>query len=175
LLLRPTEEWQQIEAETDQDQRPNRYFLSLSLLPAISLFLGLMLISSEYASHIFGAALRASFVVWLIEALTLLISVLAVFIISRNFGSTVSNVQVGRLTAFSFTPFWLLSLLLIISPQHIALWSLVGLVWGTYLIYVGAPVLLKIDTELRGKFAIVAGGSCVACFFIARAIVGAIF
>lgn len=121
----------------------------------------------------------AGFVYSLLAAIT---SVLGVFIVgfvlwklAPSFNTTTTQIRATRLAAYSYTPYFLISVLNIIPyyPIH-ALFGLLGLLYGLYIIYLGLPILLGTPQQQVITYLVVSLVVVFVVYFVLSYIVGLI-
>jgi hypothetical protein len=151
ILTRPREEWNVIEAEpTDVATLYKSYIAILAAIPAVAGFIGLVLIgvSVPFAGHVrWGVAsgLRWAIFQYIGALIGVYIAALVLTKLAPSFGSRDNFIQALKLVAYSLTPMWLAGVLSII-PALGAL-SIIGGLYGIYLLYLGVPVLMKTPAD----------------------------
>ncbi len=155
ILLSPDTEWLKIAYEMpDVKKILLSYVLILALIPAISIFIGLGLLSG-YIS-ISGGAIQA--IIQLFTALlSTCITAFIVYMLAQGFDSVKDFGRALQLVAYSLTPLWILSIMNILSTLWFLpiLAMLAGGVYAVYLMYKGLPYIMKTPSEKAFPYIIV--------------------
>ena len=121
------------------------YVAVLAAIPFFATLLGNLWYYSLFARFLFaGSYLAYAFT---LAILTYILYVLGVYVIgviiqklATNFSSSTDQVKALRLSAFIFTPFFLISILDIIPPLRVL--DILGVLYGLYILYLGLPIML---------------------------------
>jgi hypothetical protein len=157
IITTPPIEWDQIERETDDPAHIlARYVALLAIIPSLFGFIGVSLIG-VVASN--GAIRRAPFVDGLFGAVfgyvmacaIVVVIALCIYVLAPIFGGRRGFDKAFKLAAYSFTPVWLAGILLLLPGLHFL--ALFGL-YGLYLLWLGAPRLVKVPEPMALSFAI---------------------
>lgn len=89
-----------------------------------------------------------------------------------SFGSSTTQIRATRLAAYSFTPYFLLSILNIIP--FIGFLSVLGLLYGLYILYLGVPIMLGTPRDKVLTYVIVSVIVVLVIYGIIAAIVGGV-
>ncbi|QJA05398.1 YIP1 family protein [Thermosulfurimonas marina] len=169
IVFSPREEWPVIESEDlSLSDLYGRYALILIGASSLAKALGLFLFGfpmGHMGVNLPGPLLvgQALFEV-LVQTANLLLASLVVHYLAPHFGGESDFLAANKLVVFSSTPGWLGGLLGIFPPLRIFEW-LFGL-YGLYLFYLGAPVILKISPEKKGLFLAICLVVLLALFFV---------
>ena len=149
IVLKPDAEWPVIAREPGDVQFLfTNYVAILALIPAIAGFIGTWLIGPVASSGlmrppffagVFAALLGYVFTFVMVYVVALLIDALA-----PTFGGQRNVGQALKLAVYSFTPFWLAGIFLILPGLRFL--SVLGF-YGFYLMYLGLPVLMRAPQE----------------------------
>ncbi len=150
ILLRPAAEWPVIERESgDMQVLFANYVAILALIPAIATFIGTALVGVSGGPlgtirvpiflALFTSVLGYVFSFVIVYVIALLIDALA-----PTFGGQKNFDQALKLSAYSYTPFWLAGIFMVIP--RLGWLTILGL-YGLYLLYLGLPVLMKAPKE----------------------------
>ena len=149
LLLHPAETWDAIEAEPDSIERLFRYWvMPLAAIPAVGQMLGRISFGSF---QIFGIRFYHPSFLWAVGnaiayyALTLVSVYLLALVIGHfapQFGGERSRTQAFKVAAYSGTAFWVAGAFLLL-PTAGGLFSLLGMGYSLYLLYLGLPKLMR--------------------------------
>jgi hypothetical protein len=164
-LTKPASEWRVIEVEPSSTGKLiGGYAVLLAVIAPIMALLAILLTP-------FGSALF-SFPVFLIElllityAMALLPPVLLGFILDAltpNLGGTKNSLAAMKLTIYSGTAYWVGAVGLILSPW---LWIVIGAGYAGYLLWIGAPILMKVPADKAPVFVGAAVGIWVVLYII---------
>jgi hypothetical protein len=170
IVTEPLSEWAKIERETDDPvDLLMRYVAPLAIIPSLFGFISACLIGVTAPS---GATLRTPLLDGLLGAIfgyvatCVIVLVLAViiYVLAPIFGGLRGFNNAFRLAVYSFTPVWLAGIFLLLPGLHfLALFSLYGL----YLLWRGAPRLVKVPEEMALTFAITMAACAGALIYAA--------
>ncbi len=111
--------------------------------------------------------------------LTYILNIVAVFVVgfiiwklAPNFGTTTSQVRATRIAAYAFTPAFLIAILDIFPP--ISFITILGLLYGLYILYLGFPILLGTPRDRTLTYLIVTVVATLVVYIVIGAIIGAI-
>lgn len=157
IITAPLSEWPEIERQAaDPVYLLTRYVALLAIIPSLFGFIGACLIGVIAPN---GATLRTPLLDGVLGAVfgyamtgvIVLVLTIIVYVSAPIFGGLRGFNSAFRLTVYSFTPVWLAGIFLILPGLHfLALFSLYGL----YLLWLGAPRLIKVPQEMALIFAI---------------------
>ena len=148
ICLAPDAEWGVIAGETTSTGALiTGYVLPLAAISAVAGFVGGSVIGRTLP---FVGYYRVSMVAGITGAIiTLVMAVVGVFVMSLivnalapTFGGEKNSMQAMKVVAYSYTPAWLTGILLVL-PLLGTLATLVGGLFGLYLLYLGLPKLMK--------------------------------
>ena len=146
ILLRPNQEWQTIAGETTTiPELYKTYVIILAAIGPVASIIGMSLVG---IGGFFRVPIASSLASGVVNYILTLVGVYILALIIDGLAPTFSgekNInQAFKVAAYSYTPGWILGVLLIIpalSPLMI-----LGL-YGLYLLYLGLPVLMKSPQE----------------------------
>lgn len=137
ILLKPAATWDVIALETTTIKSLYvNYAVLLAAIPAVCGFLGAIFLHVPLV-HALGGAV-AAYVVSL--AGTAVLAVIAEALATRMTGQS-NQIQAFKLAVYSATPAWIAGVFLLL-PQLAGL-SVLGALYSFYLLYLGAPKLMK--------------------------------
>ncbi len=149
LLREPNKEWEQIKAE--QTTIPNiliGYVAPLAALPSISTLIGGYVIG---AATPIGTAIVSAVVSWIVGVAMVYLLGLIIAAVADNFDSDRDELAAQKIAAYSITPFFLSTLLLIYPPL---LWvPILALGAMVYLVYCGLPILMNTPKDRATAYA----------------------
>jgi hypothetical protein len=143
------------------------YVLLLAGAAAVAAFIGYGLIGFNfglfhYATTSWGIyyALRV-----LVAAIVgVFVSALVIDTLAPSFGSEKNMGRSVQLVAYSYTPFWVASLLAIYPP--LAIVALVAGIYGLYLLYIGMPKLKKTPSDKQAGYFVVSLVTIIVINFV---------
>ena len=143
LLVRPGAEWAAIAVERDDVTAISQgYVAVLALVPSGSLLLGLALAAGRYLGAVgIMTAIIGAIVSWVIVIAGTIASAAIVDKFAPVLEADGDLTQAFKLVAYSSTPFWLAGVFYVLDSASPLL--AVGAVWSVYLLYRGAPVVMK--------------------------------
>jgi hypothetical protein len=156
ILTAPQQEWPVIASEpADVPTLYRSYIAILAAIPAIAIFLGLMVIGMPIAGR-FGmsAALSAGLSTYVSSLVTPLIAAIVIAKLAPSFQSISDITQALKLVAYASTPGWIAGVLYLVfalSPL-----VLIAALYGIYLFYLGLPVVMKTPQDKVVPFMVVA-------------------
>ena len=147
ILFTPEQEWLRIDTEESTFVAIFRnYILLLAVIPSAAGFLG-----SLFRGNNFFLSLIWTFFFYILSVVGVYVTVKIVDFLATNLNIEHEHIKIHKLIAYSFTPFFLAGIVLIIPPLF---WlSLLGL-YGIFVLYIGVNVLLKPNDEERYTFII---------------------
>lgn len=174
ILVRPREEWEIIAVEaTPPKELYLRYVMILAAIGPIATFIGEWLVGfSVFGIHVhepFGRAL-AHAIVWYV--LTLVgVYVLAWVIngLAPTFDGKKDMNQALKVAAYSYTPAWLIAIVMIWPP--ISWLQFLGL-YGLFLLYLGLPVLMRAPKEKALGYTVLTIVAMIVIWFVIMLLAG---
>lgn len=158
ILTKPASEWRAIDGEaTSVGKLIAGYAVILAVIAPIAMTVGLLI--SPLGSFIFqaiGAVIKILLVIYAISLATPVLLGFAIDALTTNLGGTKNSVQAMKLAVYSGTAFWAAAIILIL-PDLWYLWLLLGVGYGGYLLWVGAPTLMRVPADKAPIFV----GACV--------------
>jgi hypothetical protein len=148
LLLHPHEAWDAIDVEPSTIEGLYRgWVLPLAAIPAVCRVVGLL---SFRGFEIFGVRYQPSFIGIIGDgvasyALTLISVYLLALVIDQfapQFGGERSRTQAFKVAAYSGTAFWVSGIFGLL-PTVGGLFTLLGMIYSLYLLYLGLPKLMR--------------------------------
>jgi hypothetical protein len=185
ILLTPKTEWPVIAAETATTSGLfTGYAALLAVLPAIGSILGVLVIGGMFASALGaagGALMGAGLGFTIINAIVgILITLGIVYLMSiiaaalaPSFDGQKDQTQALKLVVYSATAIWVAGLLAFI-PVLGWLLLIAGYGYAAYLMYLGAPILLKVPEQKVIGFAVVTILIWIVVTWVIALILGAV-
>jgi hypothetical protein len=137
ILITPQTEWAVIESErTDPASLYVGYICILAAIPAVAIFIGMLILGLGFAF-----AIELAIIQYVSNLVTPFISGFIAAKLAPSFGGQDDVNQGLKLVAYSMTPRWIAGILYIIPGLR---WiALIASLYGIYLVYLGVPVLMK--------------------------------
>jgi Yip1 domain len=176
LLLTPKTEWPIIAGENATAQSLLvGYALPVAALPAIAGFIK----TSILGYGLFGVSIRGSMGGGLTAAIfTVVVSLISVFVmgliinaLAPTFGGTKNSTQALKSACYAYTAGWVAGVFILLSVALGGLLTLLGMVYGAYLMYVGLPHTMKAPQEKAAGYAIVSILAAIVLSWVLTAIV----
>jgi hypothetical protein len=177
ICLKPKDTWPTIAAEPETTQGLyTNYIMPLAAIGPIAAFIGMSLIG---VSTILGS-IRTSVVGGLVQAvisyaLGLVGCYVAAYIAAQlapSFGGEKNVVSGLKLIAYSSTPVWVASIILILPQLGIV--TLLAALYGLYVLYLGVPPVMKVTPDKQAVYTIILFVVWVVVFMAIGAIVAAL-
>lgn len=178
IMVHPRNAWQAIERESgDPVYLLGRYVAVLALIPALFGFIGVCLVGADAPgigvarASLFDGLLGAIFGYALSFAGSLLLG-FAVDLMAPLFGAVKNFESALKLAVYSYTPVWLAGVFLLLPGLRFL--TLAGL-YGTYLLLLGLPRLMKTPAAKAPAFALAVTGCAIVLTLLAAAAQRAVF
>jgi hypothetical protein len=158
ILVDPAAAWRGIEKDVgDPAYLLSRYVALLALIPALSSFIGAVLVGVIAPS---GAVIRADLIDGLLGAIfsyaascaIVLLLGLVINLLATLFGGRRNFESAFKLAVYSLTPLWVAGIFLLLPGLRFLL--LTG-AYGIYLFFIGAPRLTKVPEQQATNFTLV--------------------
>jgi hypothetical protein len=170
ILLRPKEAWPEIKAkETTIVDLFRSYAIILAIIPAVAQIIGVTVIGFSFMGlryrTPFGSALAHGLLSYCTSLASLYVIAFIMDSLAPKFASQKNMLNAFKLAVYSWTPSWVVGVLLIIPALSwlVALASLYGL----YLFYVGLPLLMDTPRDkVTIYFLVVVALSIIVIAFI---------
>jgi hypothetical protein len=126
------------------------YVAVLAAIPFFATLIGDLWYYSLFARFAFvGSYIEYAFVfavvTYILDVIAVYVVALAIQMLSGNFGSTNDLIKSLKLSAYIFTPAFLISALNIIP--FLGVLGILGLLYGLYILYLGLPIVLGTPKE----------------------------
>lgn len=168
ILLRPQATWPQIDAEAATPGSLYKgYLLILAAIPAVCGFIGLAVLGMGLRLPM-GWALGNMVVSYLLSLLMVGLLALAAEALAPHFGGRKDRVAAFKLLAFASTAAFVGGVFALLPM--LAVLSLVASLYSVYLLYTGAPVLMKVP----GDKAVAYTAVLVVCGIVGGLVLGAV-
>jgi hypothetical protein len=151
ILTRPAETWDVIDGETTSIGDLYRgYVAPLAAIPAVCGAVGMLGVGGI---HIFGFRYRPSFaavigemvVGYVLALVGVYVLALVIDELAPRFGAARGRTQAFKLAAYSGTAWWVAGVFQLVPG--LGLLSLLGVIYGLYLLYLGLPKLMRSEPD----------------------------
>lgn len=148
ILLRPRSEWPVIEQEhTDTRSLYRNYIVIVALLPTIAGLIARLTYVGQFGPRMgTGTALVSTVIGYGLSLLMVYVIALVADALAPTFGGNKAMGQALKLTAYAMTATWLGGMFVLV-PVVGWLVALLGALYGLYLFYLGAPVLMAVPAR----------------------------
>ncbi len=175
ILLSPASEWAAINGESETPQSLlGKYVIPMTLIPAISFFIGYGLIGFDLLGTRIGSihwglvmAVRS----WVSSILSYFICTYVVDALAPSFSSQKDLGRSAQLVAYSSTAVWVAGIFYILPG--LAFLGILGL-YSIYLFYLGIPAMKKTPDDKRIVYMIVSAVVIIAISYVVLLVVGRI-
>ena len=173
ILLRPNQEWQTIAGETTTiPELYKSYVIILAAIGPVAAIIGMSLVGFGGFRIPIGSSIASGVVNYILTLVGVYILALIIDALAPTFSGAKNINQAFKVAAYSYTPGWILGVLMIIpalSPLMI-----LGL-YGLYILYLGLPVLMKSPQEKSLGYTVAVVIAAIVIFivigFISRAFI----
>ncbi len=155
ILLLPTETWEKIKSENFiRKEILQRYLLYIVAIPAIALFVGLVIVGQYGQTTGFFTGLIKAALFYILNILSVWVGAYAINQLAPSFGCEKNDDAAFQSVTYSLTAYFVIGVLYIIPV--LKPFIILGF-YGGYLLYKGLPVLMKCPAEKLVNFTIVSG------------------
>jgi Yip1 domain len=174
ILVSPRTEWRVIAAEPwDAAALYRSYVMPLAAIPTVCGLVGAWFLLQ--AMHLgFGRLLASAIAGYLITLATVYILGLVFSRLAPTFGGRQDDLMGLKLAAFAGTSSWVGGVFLLI-PVLGWLIALLMTLYGLYLLYTGAPVLMRIPEDRTMPYTVAVIIAAIVVTIVLRVIVGLLF
>jgi Yip1 domain len=178
IILTPKTEWPVIDREPgDVPYIFTNYVAILAAIPAICGFIGMSIVGISLPGMgtirmPVASGLLNAVVSYLLTFVTVYVVALVVDALAPTFSSRKNFESALKVTAYSFTPFWVCGFFLLIPGLRFL--TILGL-YGLYLLWLGLPVLMKSPQEKSIGYMAAVVISAIVIVIVLGLIQGALF
>ncbi|MDN5865193.1 MAG: YIP1 family protein [Gammaproteobacteria bacterium] len=168
ILVQPREEWAIIAAEsTPPKQLYLGYIMILAAIGPIAAFIGQWLVGYHvfgfYLHQPFGRALADAIIMYVLTLVGVYVLALVIDALAPTFDGEKNLNQALKVAAYSYTPAWLIAIVLI-WPSIFWL-QILGL-YGLFLLYLGLPVLMKAPAQKALGYTVITIVAMIVIWFL---------
>ena len=183
IILTPKTEWPVIDREPgDVAYIFTNYVAILAAIPAICGFIGMSIVGISSPG---AASMRVSVATGLLITIMLYLATFAVVYVVALVVDALAPTFAGhknfesalKVTAYSYTPLWIVGILLLIPLLGLVTFMLTLLagLYSIYLLYTGLPVLMKSPQDKILPYTAAAAVSALIIYVIFTWVIGALF
>jgi Yip1-like protein len=171
MLFQPRQEWQAINAEfTKAGAIFRSYVIPVSAVTPVAYLLGAVLFQEQGTlfgtlETTVGAAAQDAVIRYLCGLASVFGLGLVIDLLAPVFSGHANQVQALKVAAYASTPAWLFGALAIVP--RLGRYSIVGTLWSLYLVYLGAPLLMKVSTQRAERATAFGLAAAAAAAFVA--------
>ncbi|MBN2412276.1 YIP1 family protein [candidate division KSB1 bacterium] len=155
ILLSPAETWEKIRVENlNRKGILQQYLLYIVAIPAIALFVGLVIVGRYGHTAGFFTGLIKAALFYILNILSVWVGAYAINQLAPSFGCEKNEDSAFQLVTYSLTAYFVIGVLFIIPVLEPFI--ILGF-YGVYLLYKGLPVMMKCPEDKLVNFTIVSG------------------
>jgi hypothetical protein len=147
------------------------YVAVLAAIPFVATLIGYLWYYSLfgfYANFLIGYAFTLAILTYILDVVAVYVVGVIIQMLSNNFGSMNDRIKSLKLSAWIFTPAFLIGVLNIIP--FLGILTFLGILYGLYILYLGLPVVLNTPKDKVVPYVVVT----VVATFIVYVVIGAI-
>jgi hypothetical protein len=149
ILLKPKEEWAVIQGETATVQGLfTGYAVILAAIPAVAGAIGSFLLLHNPIAAVISAALG-----YVLGLVGVFVTGFIINALAPSFGGTADQTQAMKVAVYASTAAWVAGILNIVP--FLGILAVIGALYGLYLFYLGAPMLMKVPQDKAVGFVVV--------------------
>lgn len=122
----------------------------------------------SFAGYLIGYAFLAAVLTYIFDLISVYVIAIVIQTLSGNFGSTNDRIRSLKLSAWVFTPAFLISVLNIIP--FLGVLTILGILYGLYILYLGVPIVLGTPKEKVVPYVV----AIVVATFVVYLVIGVI-
>jgi Yip1 domain len=163
MMFEPKQAWQAINGEFTKTAAIYwGYVIPLSAIPPVAVILGAVLFQEQGTlfgaiEATIGAGVQDGVTRYLFGFACVFVLTIAIDFLTPVFGGHANQVQALKVAAYSSTPAWLFGVLAIVP--RLGRYSVIGALWSLYLVYLGAPSLMKVSPDKATAFGLAAAAA----------------
>jgi hypothetical protein len=149
------------------------YVAVLAAIPFVATLIGDLIIYS-YTSADVGIAFGQAIFGFISNLIAVFVVGFVVWKLAPRFGTSTTQIRATRLAAYSFTPFFLVSVINIIPYSPIRALDTLALLYGIYIIYLGLPIMLGTPQSQVITYLVVTFVVVIVVYVVLAVVIGAI-
>jgi hypothetical protein len=151
------------------------YVAVLAAIPFVATLIGYLWyfgLFGGFAGSLIGYAFLAAVLTYIFDIVAVYVVAIVIQMLSGNFGSTNDRIKSLKLSAWIFTPAFLISVLNIIP--FLGILTILGILYGLYILYLGLPVVLATPKDKVVPYVVVTVIATFIVYFVIAAIIGVV-
>jgi len=153
------------------------YVAVLAAIPFLATLIGDLwyydlFIPFGFAGSFVAYAFLAAVLLYIFDIIAVYVVALVIGFLAPTFGSSTDKIKALRLSAFIFTPAFLIGILDIIPPLGIL--TFLGILYGLYILYLGLPIILGTPKDRVVTYVVAVVIATFIVYFVLAVIIGAI-
>ena len=153
------------------------YVAVLAAIPFLATLIGDLwyydlFIPFGFAGSFVAYAFLAAVLLYIFDVIAVYVVALVIGFLAPTFGSSTDRIKALRLSAFIFTPAFLIGILDIIPLLEIL--TFLGLLYGLYILYLGLPIILGTPKDRVVTYVVAVVIATIIVYFVLAVIIGAI-
>ena len=145
LILKPKETMEQLKNETVTTKDIVIYLAIIGLPTFLGIFLGYGIVGWGFSGGWIGYAFALGIIMYIVSIIGIIAFGFILNALANNFKSKENKMQAMKLVSYAATPWLILGIASIYPP--IAIISLLGGLYGLYILYLGLPILMETPKE----------------------------
>ena len=153
------------------------YVAVLAAIPFLATLIGYLwyydlFIPSGFVGSFIAYAFLYAFLFYILDVIAVYVVALAIGFLAPTFGSSNDKIKSLKLSAFIFTPAFLIGILNIIPLLGIL--EILGILYGLYILYLGLPILMGTPKDRVVTYVVAVVIATFIVYFVLDAIVGVV-
>jgi len=140
-----------------------KYVAILALIPLVFTILG-----DAIFTRSIGYAIVAGIITYIFDLVAVVVVGIILWKLAPNFSSIADQNKATKLVSYVYTPVFLIAILNIVPVLRDL--SIVGLLYGLYILYIGLPIVLKTPQDKVVGYVVVTLVAALIVFFVLSAI-----
>ena len=153
LILKPKETMEQLKHETVTTKDVIIYLAIIGLPTFLGIFLGYGFVGWGFHGGWIGYAFALGITMYILSIIGIIAFGFILNALANNFKSKENKMQAMKLVSYAATPWLLLGIASIYPP--IAIISLLGGLYGLYILYLGLPILMETPKEQQISYFVI--------------------
>lgn len=153
IILKPKDTIDKLKNETVTIKDIIIYLIIIGLPTFLGIFLGYGFVGWGFYSGWIGFAFALALITYILSIVGIIVFGFILNKLATNFKSKENKMQAMKLVSYAATPWLLLGIASIYPP--IAIISLLGGIYGLYILYIGIPILMETPKEQQMTYFII--------------------
>ena len=153
------------------------YVAVLAAIPFLATLIGYLwyydlFIPSGFVGSFIAYAFLYAILFYILDVIAVYVVALVIGFLAPTFGSSTDKIKSLKLSAFIFTPAFLIGVLSIIP--FLGVLEIVGILYGLYILYLGLPILMGTPKDRVVTYVVAVVIATFIVYFVLAAIVGVV-